>query len=230
MTFTDEPVAGERGAARWPAATVGYIERHHVTEHMVFCIICRNILGRLADDSAEFHFPVGPVASVRNNDLVTIADNGAAARLDEQIRNTALFASKPPAFPAFFLGARFLYVAVEINGCVKNLSRIHDRRQRSDIANIVYIVRALIAQHVTGDKVVDQFVQPALQAIIVAADEFQHVGRQWDFRIRGIPLQRAVGRIEFHDQAVAQHDADRRYAVNFERANLERFGDRLGGA
>ena len=231
VALAHEPVRAGGVAAGGAPAAVGDVDRDHVAEDVVLRVAGRHVLRRPAHDRAELDLPVGAVAAVRNHDGVAVAHHRAAAGLEEQIGHAALFA--PPAHlgrPLF--GARaFADVAVEVDRGVQNLARVHDGRPGPQFVDVVDEVGAVGAQPV-GHHVVDDLVQPVLQAVLVAPDQLQHVFGHGDRRVVRVRLEGHVRDLDVDHQAVAQDDAHVRHAVDVERADLERLDRRhvgLGG-
>src|SRR5690606_37816447 len=168
------------------------------------------------------------VTAVRDLYRVSVADHRAPARLQEQVRHAAVLAPLTSRLGDLVGRARFVHVRVEVDGRVQDLAGIHDRRQRAQGLRLVDESRAVRAvERARADDVIHDLVEPALQPVLVAADEPEHVVRHRNLDVRGIELERGVRRVELDDEPVAQHDADGRPAVDLERAELERLGDGL---
>ena len=158
VALADKPVACKPGAARWSATAIGDVHRYHIAEYVFFSVVCGNVFSGFADHCPQFDLPVGAITAVRNDDLSAIADNSAPTWFDKQIRYAAFLAPKSPRFPAFLVSARFVHMAVEIDGRVENDARIHDRRQRANIHYVVNIVRTVVSKVITRNQMIDDFV------------------------------------------------------------------------
>jgi len=87
----------------------------------------------------------------------------------------------------------------------------------------MHIIRTVAAEAVIGYQVIDDFIKPAFQTVLIPADEFEHIRWQRYLRVRRTFLEGCVGRIEFHDDAVTQDNTHCWSAVYLECADLERF-------
>ena len=124
-----------------------------------------------------------------------------------------------------FFGSAFLYMAIEVDGRIEDLSWIKNGGQGADIFQVVDVVRATGAGQILRMQVVDDFIESFHEAVLVALDELQHVGRRWDIWIRGVFLESGVGLVEFNDEPVSKDYADAVLAIDLEGPDFEGFSD-----
>ena len=116
-------------------------------------------------------------------------------------------------------------MAEEIDGGHEHLAWVADGRQRTDLSDIVDVARPRVrGESIGGHHIVDNFIEPELQAVLVLAYQIEHGLGHRHAGIGGIALQRAIGCREVENELVLQHDAHSLVAFDLERAELERLG------
>jgi hypothetical protein len=224
VAFPDEPIGLQRIPPGWTAPPIGDVERDGVAENIVLRVICGNVLPCPADHCAKLYLPIRAVAAVWNYYRITVADDGTPARFEEQVWHAAILATLPPGRRSLLLGAPFVNMAVKVDRRVEYFARIHNRRERAELFDVVHVIRPILLNSFAGNQVVDDLIQAALQAVLIPLDELQHIFRRRYFGVDRIPLKCEVCCLDVDNEAVAQNDADTRNAANLEGSDLERFG------
>ena len=64
------------------------------------------------------------------------------------------------------------------------------------------------------NQMVDDLVQPVLEAVLVHADELQHVFRHGHLGVVGIHLEEGIRGVQLDDELLPEHEADRFASVD----------------
>ena len=147
---------------------------------------------------------------MRDDHFIVVADDAATRRLVEQVRDAAVRHPLGPVGGPLLGRAGLARVGVEVARGVQDLPRVPDRRQEADVFRVVDVGGPPVARELPlPHHVVDNLVEPELQAVLVLPDEVEHVVRNRDRRIVPGHLEVPVGPGELHDELIAQHERDR---------------------